>query len=154
MAPGIASPISVTQLVAGGASSVTVASGATLQLQSVQGNSATYFTESSLKSLTINGAGFNGAGALENVSGNNTWSATPITLGSTASIGADGSSDLTINQEITDGTPNQGFGVTKVGTGTVTYAGTIANSYTGTTNVAAGVLQLDKTSRPCRFSPI
>src|SRR5581483_7297194 len=60
--------VTIQQLLTGGATGTGVAGGATLQLQS-----ATGFTESSLKPLTLNGSGVNGAGALENVSGNNIW---------------------------------------------------------------------------------
>ena len=90
-----------------GSKPTTVASGATLQLQ----GGITVSTEG----LTLNGAGFNNAGALENVSGNNTWSNT-ITLGSNASIGVDSAANtLTTTQPIGDN--GSGFALTKVGPG-------------------------------------
>jgi hypothetical protein len=93
---------------AGGASGTYVANGATLQLES---------SDASGKALTLVGNGFNNLGALENVSGNNTWDAGTLTApiylagnpnglagnpSGSASIGADGTSTLTIDQPITD----------------------------------------------------
>lgn len=130
---------SVAPLLSGGISSTIVASGAALQLQSNTG-----FSEDSLKPLTLSGTGVNNGGALENVSGNNTWAATPITLGSNVNLGADGTSQLMIGQAIGDG--GLGFGVTKVGSGTVVYSGTAANTYTGLTDVTGGTLDLDKSA--------
>jgi autotransporter-associated beta strand protein len=111
-----------------------VNSGATLQVQS----GITVSTEA----LTLNGSGFNNAGALENVSGTNTW-ANPVTLGSNASIGVDAPTDsLIVNQPIGDNGLN--FGVTKVGAGTLDYAGNTSNTYIGLTQVNQGTLLLDK----------
>lgn len=120
-----------------GSGASTVATGATLQLQ----DGITVAGET----LTINGPGFNNAGALENLSGNNTW-AKLLTLGSNSSIGVTGAPDrLTINQTITDKGSN--FGVTKVGPGTLEYAGgaSTSNTYTGLTQVNEGTLALNKT---------
>ncbi len=126
----------VARVTAGHPTATVVSSGATLQLQGG--------INVSTDALTLNGIGANPAGgALESVSGVNTWSA-PITLGSTSSIGADASSTLIINQAISDN--SNGFGVNKVGTGTVQYAGTTSNAYTGLTQVFAGTLQLNKTA--------
>jgi autotransporter-associated beta strand protein len=128
--------VTVTRVTAGGGGAVVVASGATLQLQGTGLNMT--------KALTLNGPGFNNAGALDNVSGNNTW-AQAITLGSNASIGVDGAADtLVVNQTISDGGNN--FGVTKFGAGTLDYAGGAgtSNTYTGLTQVNAGTLLLDK----------
>jgi autotransporter-associated beta strand protein len=96
------------------------------------------------KKITLNGPGFSGAGALENVAGNNTWDG-DVLLNSNASIGADGTSTLTI------GDPNSTRGIireaapptnlTKEGTGTVLL--NRANTYTGTTFVHQGVLELN-----------
>lgn len=129
---------SVAQLLAGGASTTTVSNGATLLLT---GN----ITEASGKTLNLNGLGFQNQGALNNV-GANTWSAAPIVLASNASVGSS-SGTLIIDQAI-----NQSGGsrtLTKVGTGTVQFAGTASNTYNGTTFVRAGTLELNKT-----FSPI
>jgi len=119
-----------------------VNSGGTLQ---VQGN-----INVSTENLTLNGTGFNGQGALENVSGSNTWNS-PITLGSNTLIGVDSlgtGNNLTISQAIGDAGRN--FGVTKTGPGTLVYSGGISfgvvtsNTYTGLTTVQDGVLQLNK----------
>ncbi len=130
------SSITITQPLAGGASNVVVASGAALQMQST--TAAQAFSEASGKFLTLTGAGFNGNGALENVSGTNTWGATPITLGGagTSSIGADTGSTLNINQPIA----GSGAGLNKVGAGTVVF--NADNTYTGLTDVHAGQLDL------------
>jgi autotransporter-associated beta strand protein len=113
-----------------------VSNGATLQ---VQGGITV-----SAEPLTLNGAGVNNAGALENVIGTNTW-ATPVTLGSNSFIGVDVNTDtLVINQPIGDKGLN--FGVTEVGPGTLDYAGgaTTSNTYTGLTQINQGTLLLDK----------
>jgi autotransporter-associated beta strand protein len=96
------------------------------------------------KKLTLNGPGFAGAGALENVAGNNTWDG-DILLNTNASIGADGTSTLTIGDPastrgvIREAAPPTNL--TKEGTGTVIL--TRANSYTGTTFVHQGALELE-----------
>ncbi len=112
-----------------------VNSGGTLQ---VQGN-LTFPNEL----LTLNGTGFNNLGALENLSGfSDTWDRA-VTLGSNATIAVDGNADrLTIDQMIGDG--GGGFGVTKIGPGTLIYSGSASNTYTGLTQVNGGVLQLGK----------
>jgi autotransporter-associated beta strand protein len=92
-------------------------------------------------------------GALESVSGSNTWDS-PVTLGSNALIGVDNTgvgNNLTIDQAISDN--GAGYGVTKVGLGTLVYSGGVntygvltSNTYTGTTAVQDGTLQLNKTT--------
>jgi autotransporter-associated beta strand protein len=127
--------IVITHPLAGGATNIDVASGATLQMQS--NTVGPYFSEASGKYLTIAGLGFNGAGALENVSGTNAWNATPITLGtSPAAIGADAGSTLNINKPITDSflTPTIQFGTFAVGdTYSLSYGGAVTGllAYTG-----------------------
>src|SRR5262249_29151928 len=111
----------------------------TLQLQNLPAPMTT-------EDLTLNGPGYNNAGALENLNGNNTWQR-PLHLGSNASIGVDNSAQmLTVNQGI-DGL---GFGVTKVGPRTLDYTnpptGVNANTYTGLTQVNQGNLVLDKSA--------
>src|SRR5207244_1686264 len=91
------------------------------------------------ETLTLNGPGFNNAGALENASGHNFWSK-GITLGSDSYIGSTTATDgLTIDQPISDG--GNAFGVTKVGPGQLEYAA--GNTYTGLTQVNDGTLQLN-----------
>ncbi|MCI0461199.1 MAG: Ig-like domain repeat protein [Gemmataceae bacterium] len=120
-----------------GSFGTTVASGAALQLQ--DGISVT------TERLTLNGTGISNSGALVNVSGDNTW-ASPITLASNSAIGVTGASDkLTLSGPIGDNNP--GFGVTKLGPGTLEYAGGTgtANTYRGLTQVNVGTLLLNKT---------
>ncbi|HEV3082674.1 MAG TPA: autotransporter-associated beta strand repeat-containing protein, partial [Gemmataceae bacterium] len=93
------------------------------------------------KRLTISGPGPGGAGALRNVSGDNTWDG-DITLGTSASIGADGASNLNI------GGPADAAGIirqggtasvlTKEGTGRLIL--NRADTYTGATVVDQGAL--------------
>ncbi len=142
----------------GGTSGVTVASGGALQ---IQGN----ITTTAATPITISGTGVTGSanGAIENVSGSNTYAGL-VTLGAASTIGSDagtlafsntgtivgtstgfgltltgagnGSIAGIINGGIT-GTPGAGT-LTKTGTGTWTVTG--ANTYTGATTVNAGTL--------------
>jgi autotransporter-associated beta strand protein len=133
----------------GSASSVTVTNGAALQLQGG-------ISDTSGAPLTLNGSGISGNGALESVSGNNTYSGA-ITLGSAATIGSDTNTLILSNAgAITgayamtltgagNGTVNSNIGtgvgsLTMSGTGTWTLAGN--NSYTGPTSVNSGTLIL------------
>jgi autotransporter-associated beta strand protein len=123
-----------------GSRGTVVASGATLQ---VQGGMTV-----SNEPLTLNGSGVGDAGALQDVStagSNATW-ASAITLSGNASIGVTNSGEIfTINQPINDNNNSgvsNGYGVTKVGSGTLLYAASAANTYTGLTQVNAGTLQL------------
>ena len=87
--------------------------------------------------LTLNGTGISGGGALINNNGTTTSTITAnggITLGSTSSIG--GSANITTSNVISGLT----FGVTKVGTGTLTLTG--SNAYTGATTISGGILSL------------
>ena len=130
------------------AGGTTVNAGAELQLQGGIAVGA--------ESLTLNGTGVGGNGALRNMSGNNSWAGN-ITLGMTSLIeslvgqltlsgtlgnggnAADfyfgGAGDIVVSGAIT------GNGdVAKEGTGTLTLAG--ANTYTGATIVNGGTLRL------------
>ena len=106
------------------------------------------------ESLTLSGSGNGGVGALRNVSGSNTWSdavdldaaatiasdAGTLTISGTVDNDAflltvDGAGDTTISSVISDT-----GGLTKTGSGRLTLSGN--NTYTGTTNVNGGFLQI------------
>src|SRR5207248_2124859 len=129
-------------------SAITVASGATAQLQGG--------ITSTANSLTISGTGAsNATGALENVSGTNNYTGL-VKLGAAATISSDsGTLNLTNTGTITGatfgltltGSGNGSIssiigtttgGLTKNGSGTWTLSG--ANTFTDTTNINAGTL--------------
>jgi len=131
----------------------TVANGAAVQL-----SNNISVTEGS---FTISGTGVGSTGAIRNTSGTNTLN-TALTLGASSSIGADAGT-LTVNGDVTLGTGqsltstgagnvtlngaiNGASDLVKSGSGTLTLGGTTANSYSGTTTVNDGTLQLNKTA--------
>ncbi len=138
-------------------SGITVASGAALQIED-------NITTAGAYALTLNGAGVSGAanGALENVSGANTYTGV-ITLASAASIGSDAGT-LTASGNVINGghllrvigagntnfsaimSGAGGLTVNSNGSGIVTLSGGASNTYTGETVVSAGELDLDKTT--------
>lgn len=92
------------------------------------------------EALTLNsnaGITWNGqtGASLRNYSGNNSWAGT-IALGQNTTIAANAGSALTVSGAISGG-----FNLTKADSGTLTLSG--ANTYTGTTTIAAGTLQAD-----------
>jgi autotransporter-associated beta strand protein len=92
--------------------------------------------------LTLNSGGVASAtGNLENVSGTNTWSG-KVVLESNSSIGVDAGTQMTITGNIQDPTPtpNAIANVTKVGAGTLVLPN--SNSYTGSTFINAGILNI------------
>jgi len=89
---------------------------------------------SAAEAVTISGTGFGGDGALVNISGNNTFSGT-VTLGSDTRVGALAGA-LTLSAPV-----GGGFGLTKVGPGTVIFSA--SNGYTGGTTITGGTLQLN-----------
>ncbi len=87
--------------------------------------------------MTISGTGApNATGALENVSGNNSY-AGAITLGANTTISSD-AGNLTLAGAIGDG--GNGYALTTTGTGAVTLTG--ASTYTGATTVQNGTLRI------------
>ncbi|MDW8244825.1 MAG: autotransporter-associated beta strand repeat-containing protein, partial [Thermogemmata sp.] len=93
--------------------------------------------------LTLNGPGYGGIGALNNLAGQNIWSGN-ITLGSlppatgAISIGAEALSSLTLSGVIAD--PNRQPNLQKVRPGRVILNN--ANTYTGGTTVVQGALNI------------
>ncbi len=127
----------------------TVASGATLGLQ---GNITLNET-----GLSVQGTGVGGTGAINNISGNNTFSGTLILAGDTTVASTAGSltvtSDLALNNNLTvtgagnvtfSGGGYGGGNITQNGTGTLTFSGTTANSFNGVLNINSGTVALDK----------
>ncbi len=138
-----------------------VNSGGTLQLQ----NGISVVSEA----LTLNGSGYNDLGALNNVSGNNSWSGA-ITLGSGATIGQDvaisstggtmtlsgtitgtkssgtqtftvgGAGNTAISGPISNGSSGGALALQKTGSGTLSLSGN--NTFTGAINVTAGTVNV------------
>jgi fibronectin-binding autotransporter adhesin len=136
-----------------GMSSVSVASGAALQLQGG-------ITTVASNALTLRGTGISNDGALRNISGNNNYAGL-VTLGAATQINSD-SDTLTLSNTITGfgynltvgGAGNTRInsvigtgsgGLTKDGAGTLTLTG--ANTYTGPTTVNGGTLELGTSAR-------
>jgi autotransporter-associated beta strand protein len=108
-------------------------------------------------SFSVQGTGVGGTGAIRNLDGANTLAATLNLANNTTIINAGGT--LTVSGSVAQGarilTVQGGSGTTFSGdlqgtgaftqsSGTVTFAGTTANSRSGATNINGGVLQLGK----------
>jgi autotransporter-associated beta strand protein len=144
------------------AGGVTVASGATLELE----GGITVGTES----LSLDDVGVGSAGALRNMSGANTWGGTITLTTNAVRINSDaGSLTLSASNAITatnidltmggagdinvTGTITTGSGtLTKYGVGVLTLSG--ANTYTGLTTISAGVLKLGVSSTSNAAGPL
>ena len=129
------------------AGGVTVTSGGMLELSGT--------TNVGAEALSLSGTGISSAGALRNTANNNSWSGA-ITLGAASRINSDaalltlsggiggaaqnltvgGAGNVTISGAIATTTGT----LTKDGAGTLTLSG--VNTYTGTTTITAGTLQL------------
>ena len=111
------------------AGNTSVTSGATLAIS----NNIT-----TAEPLSLNGQGVGSNGALRGLSGTNTVTGN-ITLATASYIGVDASSTLTASGIISGATD-----LTKVGNGTLVL--TAANTYTGTTAINAGTLEIRNTA--------
>ena len=135
VAPGPLQPtVSVATTQQGGLGTV-VATGASLELDGTAGALA------GAERLTLNGNGVGNAGALNDVAGDNTYSG-PVTLATSASLGAVAGTTLTVTglvqdpATITVPAPQ----LRKAGPGTVVFPS--AEQYAGKTVVAEGVLRI------------
>ena len=91
------------------------------------------------------GAGFgDGGGALRSAGGANTYTG-GVQLTSNSFVGVDTGGSLNISGVVSS-VQVGGFGLTKVGGGTLQLSGASANTYTGTTTVLQGLLQLNKSA--------
>ncbi len=135
----------------GTGTSTVVTSGATLQLDGDPTGVGASISVPATMVLTLNGAGAAGTnGALENLTGNNTW-AGGVTLNTSSTVAADSTTaagtttptQFTISGVIANPTvvPNPAPTLTKAGTGTMIL--TVADTYTGTTSIKQGNLQVD-----------
>lgn len=132
----------------GSAGTVTVNSGAAIQLQGGINIS---------RPITVNGTGVSSSGAIQNIAGDNTLSAT-LTLGSASRIESNGGS-LTLSAATSVSATN--LNLTLAGSATTTISGVLAlgsgqllkeeggtlilsgtNTYTGGTNINAGALNI------------
>jgi autotransporter-associated beta strand protein len=92
-----------------------------------------------LEPLTLNGPGTSIFGALNSDFGSNSW-AGPITLGTNSTI------SVFTNEFLNLSGPISGTGdITKIGGGTLIFSGGTANTYSGSTFMNEGTLQLSKT---------
>jgi len=95
------------------------------------------------KTLVLNGAvqGFGSAGALRSLGGTNEWAGNVTLQNNWARFAVD-SGTLTINGVI--GQDASARGMDKIGAGTLVFAGSASNTYTGNTNLYEGKLRLAK----------
>jgi autotransporter-associated beta strand protein len=150
---GTGGVIAAAGTVAQGGIDTIVDSGATLAIDSSQSGTPAGFTVDS-HTLTLNGTGVNGEGALYNAAGNNTWQG-PIFLASTSYVGANTATTLSLSNTMTaDGTI--AFGTSDlniVDLGTVQFTPSSSFASPGSPGiipteaiVSAGTLEVDSTA--------
>lgn len=115
------------------AGGTTVGAGATLQLDGGAGITVTG------EALSLDGAGVASAGALNNLTGNNTWTGA-VTLANAATVRTDGGG-LTLSGPVNNG----GFALTVTGAENTTISGAISGAG-GLTKSGTGVLTLSGTN--------
>ncbi len=127
-----------TSVVATGGAGTIVSNGAALDIDPVGNpvNSQTSITING-ESLHLNGTGVGNTGALNNISGNNTWTGAPVTLDTSSYVGAVGNTSLTVSGGVNGAASSE---LDKVGTGTLFFP--TANNYQGTTVIQAGILNI------------
>jgi len=140
-------------------SGATVSDGAALQFAQDAGNNN---ISVAAIGATISGTGVSGGGAIQNVTGTNTYAGN-VTLAANSSITANSGSALTLSGNVggagfaleTGGSGNltysgaisgSGTTLTKTGTGTVTLSGSTANTFTGALAINDGTVNLNKTA--------
>jgi fibronectin-binding autotransporter adhesin len=112
----------------------TVDAGATLDLEGG-------LSFDSTETLTLNGMGFNGEGALLDASGNNSWNG-KIALATTSAIGTNTGTTLAIDGILSGSMSNN---MVIEGDGTVVLSGTNTN-YEGYTRIMSGIVAIDNAS--------
>ena len=128
------------------AGATTVSNGATLELDSANGNLSIAETLSLAGNGVLGDPGnpLSGIGALRNVRGNNTLSGTITLAGDVRIYSAGGATHrLTISGNIGQTAAGSNFGLEKTGAGKLTLTGT--NTYTGVTNIDDGELEVANT---------
>ncbi len=134
---------------ASGSFGTQVLSGAAVQLDGDPLHNGSTLNVSPNETLALNGSGVGGTGALASVSGNDSWGANVI-LQSNSSIGAYPATQLTVTGTISDPIPAPvpptsivPPNLTIIGGGTVVFPN--ANTFTGSTVVNAGILNIQNT---------
>ncbi|MBM3993495.1 MAG: hypothetical protein FJ303_05000, partial [Planctomycetes bacterium] len=137
--------VAVSKVADGGITAI-VSPGAALYLDSDPTHNNSSLSTPATQTLILNGAGPNNAGALRNVSGNNTWQG-PITLQSSSTFAADATTQLTVSGVVRDPSPAPvppasviPPDVTKIGQGTLAFSN--ANTYTGNTFINNGIVNI------------
>ncbi len=123
--------IRISNNLALGTGATQVFDGASLQIENNTANGVTTGLDVTNAPLTVSGNGVYGTGTLDSTAGTNIW-ASPITMLSNTSFGAEGTSVLVLTAPLIGN-----FSWTKVGNGTVLLAPTVPSNSFGT-NVTVG----------------